>query len=593
MSPSEPVPLEVGSKLGPYRLMRLLGEGGMGMVFVAQHTILGHEVALKCMRPEYARRQPKARERFFREAKLAFSLRDTNRDRIVKVTHVDEVGDVPYLIMELLKGKSLHDYLIDHHIPDLSFTLKLAQHVGEGLSIAHRAGLIHRDIKPHNLWIEELPAGDWRCKILDFGLARAMEVDDGLTTTGAAVGTPAFTSPEQWSGRDVDHRTDLFSLGVVLFRLVAGECPFQAENAREFMFRICFDPPKQLLQLKPSTSPPLTALIHRLLEKDKEKRPLTAQALLDELNGIFRAPGTDIQLIPHVEAERKRGEWFEQPLDCTGPNGADEATVQRVQRNWSEALGLPVAMSVDLGEDVKMEFVLIPPGKFWMGSPDSEEMRDSNEGPLHVVTLTKPFYLGKYQVTQQEYLQLIGTNPSHFAKVARWRRHPVETVNWHAAAKFCELLTPRLMLCGLSRATLPTEAQWEYACRAGTRTPFHFGGVLNGDKANCDGRYPYGTTKKGKYLKMTCPVGVYTGNAFGLFDLHGNVWEWLLDAWEEKAYQAEGRIDPFVSNPDARHCLRGGSWRIKPWLCRSAGRYGFDASYDFYLYGFRVLLPLD
>jgi serine/threonine protein kinase len=418
------IALEVGSKLGPYRLMRLLGEGGMGMVFVAQHTILGHEVALKCMRPEYAQRQPKARERFFREAKLAFSLRETNRDRIVKVTHVDDVGGVPYLIMELLKGKSLHDYLTDHHVPDLSFTLKLALHVGEGLDIAHRAGLIHQDIKPHNLWIEEFPGGDWRCKILDFGLARAVDVDDGITTTGFIQGTYRFMSPEQWNGKGVDHQSDPFSLGVVRYRLMSGEYPFQGTTQHELLFQICGEEPKPLQELCADLSPQLALLIDRLLAKKKVDRYETVQKFIEELGTIVATPKTDVhvapvQIIPRVEEERERVERLKQPLGCTGPNGADAATVKRLQTNWAEALGLPVETSVDLGDGVKMDFVPTPPGRFWMGSteadidlvmklfPDSKREWFIDEMPQHLVTITKPFYLGRSAVTRGQFARFV------------------------------------------------------------------------------------------------------------------------------------------------------------------------------------------
>jgi formylglycine-generating enzyme required for sulfatase activity len=228
-----------------------------------------------------------------------------------------------------------------------------------------------------------------------------------------------------------------------------------------------------------------------------------------------------------------------QPLDCTSPEGADEKAVKAAQAAWAKHLDRNVEEELDLGGGVKMILVLIPPGKYNMGSPMKEKFRRDEEA-LHAVQITRPFYLGKYEVTQKQYTTLIGKNPSQFASTGANAEYkakvkgldtssfPVEHVSWNNAVEFAGKLK-KLAGDRWASAGLPTEAEWEYACRAGTVTPFHFGAKLNGQEANTHGDRPYGTDVKGPRLGRTTKVGSYPPNAFGLFDMHGNVPEWCLD----------------------------------------------------------------
>ena len=227
-------------------------------------------------------------------------------------------------------------------------------------------------------------------------------------------------------------------------------------------------------------------------------------------------------------------------------------------------------------------FCWIPAGEFDMGSRESEEGRRDDER-LHHVTLTRGFWLLETPTTQALYREVMGTNPSYF----RGDDLPVEEVSWFDAIDFCGTLTRRLPE-GLM-ATLPTEAQWEYACRAGTTTPFWFGDSLNGDKANCNGYHPYGTEVEGPCLDQTSPVKNYAPNPWGLYDVHGNVCEWLLDGCDD--YSAESEVDPFGA-PVGFLAIRGGSWYDDPIMLRSACRDGGEPDSDVHCdtIGFRVLL---
>jgi formylglycine-generating enzyme required for sulfatase activity/serine/threonine protein kinase len=298
------------------------------------------------------------------------------------------------------------------------------------------------------------------------------------------------------------------------------------------------------------------------------------------------------------------------------------------------------ALTLDLGGGVKLELVYVKEGEFQMGSTKEEidtilrEDKDAKrewydpEQPRHRVEITKPFWLGKYAVTQEQYTRLTGKpNPSWFCATGSGKskvqgmdtsRFPVENVSWDEATAFCDELNrkhldqlPEVLRQAGYTFRLPTEAQWEYACRAGTETPFHFGKELNGTQANCDGNHPYGTPVQGPFLGRTCPVGSepYQPNAFGLYDMHANVWQWCADYYDPKYYGNSPLKDPFNSpkgEPESpkgpfngqkaeakRHVVRGGSSFNRARYCRAAYRRWYAPGDRISLVGFRVALRLD
>ena len=233
---------------------------------------------------------------------------------------------------------------------------------------------------------------------------------------------------------------------------------------------------------------------------------------------------------------------------------------------------------------IGIEFANIPAGKFLMGSPETEKERIQDE-TQHEVTLTQGFRMGVHEVTQAQYELVMGQNPSHFKGATL----PVEEVSYKDALAFCQKLSdlPAEKVAG-RKYRLPTEAEWEYACRAGTSTPFHFGNELNGTQANCNGYSCYGTSQKGPFLGKTSPVGSYPANAWGLYDMHGNVWEWCADRYGN---YPEGPVtDPSGSKGGSYCVYRGGSWICVAADCRSANRPGSDPSDRNCGYGFRLAL---
>jgi formylglycine-generating enzyme required for sulfatase activity len=232
--------------------------------------------------------------------------------------------------------------------------------------------------------------------------------------------------------------------------------------------------------------------------------------------------------------------------------------------------------------------VAIPPGQFKMGSPDGQGRDD--ERPQHLVTVSA-FFMGKYPITQAQWKAVaslpkierdLSLNPSNFSGNNR----PVEKVSWYDAVEFCQRL---------SKATgrdyrLPSEAQWEYACRGGTTTPFYFGETITPDLANYDGNYIYAQGPKGIYRQETTPVGKFPPNAFGLYDMHGNVREWCADAWHNNYKDAPTDGSVWIENgDDNRSLLRGGSWCGDPSYCRSAYRSVNYRRGSYGSLGFRVV----
>lgn len=238
-------------------------------------------------------------------------------------------------------------------------------------------------------------------------------------------------------------------------------------------------------------------------------------------------------------------------------------------------------IEVPISKDIAMAMCFIPDGTFTMGSPASEAWRNSDENPV-ITTIKKPFWMAKYECTQEQWKAVMGTNPSEIPGVDR----PVESVRWDEAKAFVKKLNAMENLPEGWVWELPTEAQWEYACRAGTNTPFSFGNALNGTRANCNGLNAYGTSEAGPSLGQHTSVGSYPPNQWGLHDMHGNVWEWCLDYYAE---QLPGGDDPVVVTKSEWRVDRGGSFVNSGEYCRSACRGVVDESAS-NLIGFRLVL---
>jgi Leucine-rich repeat (LRR) protein len=274
-------PLEPGDlgRLGKYRIVQQLGRGGMGVVYLAFDTLLNRNVALKIMHPQFAAERS-AKERFLREARATAQI---THDNVVTIYEADEREGVSFIAMQFLEGCSLNGYLHKNGTPTIQQTLRLAREAASGLAAAHKIGLVHRDIKPANLWME---APNGRVKVLDFGLAKPMDAEKEVTKSGEVVGTPAYMSLEQGRGQKVDHRTDLFSLGAVMYRLCTGKLPFDGPTTMAVLIALGNDEPTPVRELNPRVPEPLAGLIHQLLSKKPEERPATADEVVKRIRAI-------------------------------------------------------------------------------------------------------------------------------------------------------------------------------------------------------------------------------------------------------------------------------------------------------------------
>ncbi|CAN2050608.1 formylglycine-generating enzyme [Candidatus Magnetomoraceae bacterium gMMP-1] len=235
-----------------------------------------------------------------------------------------------------------------------------------------------------------------------------------------------------------------------------------------------------------------------------------------------------------------------------------------------------------------MDFVWIPKGCFKMGSPESEKGRGSDEGPVYEVCLDG-FWMGKYEVTNAQYRKFKSNHnsKSYEGHSLNENNQPVVYVSWNDIQEFIKWLNGKNS--NGDKFRLPTEAEWEYACRAGTTTPFYFGETISTDQANYDGNYIYGNGKKGIYRKKTTPVGSFSENAFGLFDMHGNIWEWCQDIYSSGAYNKHQRFNPIYANSGSNRVIRGGSWYFNPRGVRCANRHGYSPGDGNDYLGFRLV----
>jgi formylglycine-generating enzyme required for sulfatase activity len=268
---------------------------------------------------------------------------------------------------------------------------------------------------------------------------------------------------------------------------------------------------------------------------------------------------------------------------CIGPS-APPTRAQDADKVITNSLGMKLAR--------------IPAGKFLMGSPETEAERDPEE-VQHEVAITRPFYLGVTEVTQDQFQRATGNNPSFFqAKNGGGPDFPVDQVQWGSAVEFCNKLSalPEEKKAGRVYR-LPTEAEWEYACRAGTRTAFHGGDALSSAQANFNGNYPFGGAAKGPYLQRTAKVGSYPPNAWGLHDMYGNAWEWCADWYDKDYYKNSPKEDPKGPSKGVLptgfrnqffRVVRGGCWLDEARGCRAAYRFRLMPDERYRWVGFRV-----
>ncbi|MBF2052267.1 MAG: SUMF1/EgtB/PvdO family nonheme iron enzyme [Candidatus Sericytochromatia bacterium] len=559
------MPLQTTLQQDKYRITGYLGRGGFGLTYAAEQVLLQQQVAIKEFYPDdkcyrLGDRQQigsatlhqdsfaQDLQRFLREGQILAGL---NHPHIVRVLDLFKENGTAYLVMEYLPGQTLKGW---HEQQGGALAPAVVQQLGaqlvDALAALHTRGIYHLDLKPDNIVLKgQQPV------LIDFGSAKTRQA---RTQTRYSY-TEAYAAPELLMPQ-ASHKpgaaTDIYALAVVLYELLRGERP------PDVLHRALHAPHWQADGLPA----PWQTLLNSALQLQPEQRP---QDVARWWAGAFGTPESEVeQLRRELAAAQTR---LRNPSALTpAPASQSQAVPAQVK-----AATMPATFSNTLG----MAFVLIQPGSFMMGSPADEAERSGDE-VLHKVTLTRPFYAQTSPVTQAQWQAVMGTNPSRFKGDDR----PVERVSWED----CQAFIKKLNAQGLGTYRLPTEAEWEYACRAGTSTPFGIGNGkdLDSSQANFDGDYPYGKGEKEVYREETTPVKHFAPNAWGLYDMHGNVWEWCQD-WYGK-YPTHAVTDPEGPETGSDRVARGGSWYFGASYARSASRLNAAPDYRGYL-GFRLV----
>jgi len=535
---------------GRYRPIKILGEGGFGRTFQAlDEKRLNTPCLIKQFLPQQAGSiaLQKATELFKQESKR---LQELGKHPQIPdlLAFFPEDGRL-YLIQEFIDGQNLLQELQNKGTlkePEIKTILEKLLPV---LQFIHDNQVIHRDIKLENI----IKSKNGTLFLIDFGVSKET-TGSILTRVGTITGTPGFAPPEQFRGI-VYHSSDLYSLAVTCVRLLTGH--LQEINGVDKLFDT--NTMQWQWQKYVSVSQELKDVLETMLQDIPANRYQSATEVLAALSNTKARVRQ--QVSPHSSKQS-----IYSPINI--PKLPENTPLD--------------TLTEDLGKGVKLEMIAIPGGTFLMGSPENEVERFSDESPQHEVTVPG-FFIGKYQLTQLQYQTIMGTNPSYF----KGDNRPVEGVCWEDAVKFCQKLNHRT----LGNYRLPSEAEWEYACRAGTKTPFHFGDNVTTDLVNYNGNYPYPSAPKGKYREQTTDVGIFPPNAFGLYDMHGNVWEWCEDERHENYINAPTDGSSWQSRISlGQKVLRGGCWHDYARYCRSACRLKSPCCSRNYFYGFRVVL---
>ncbi len=544
---------------GKYIIEAILGTGGFGVTYRAREQPSGQSVAIKTLNSRIQQKSDfdKYQEKFLNEA---LCLAKCSHPHIVKVHKVFQHQGLWCLVMEYIAGENLGQYLEDRGVLSEEEGLRIVRQIGEALTAVHSQGFLHRDVKPLNILLRQ-DTGD--AVLIDFGLAR--EFTSGIAQTHTNQMTECFAPVEQYEKKaERGAYTDVYALAATLYVLLTAKLPVPARFRQEA--NIPLTPPKQH---NPRISDRVSEAILKGMALQPKDRPQTVREWLELLEPPLKK-GAQGGILPTFQFEivivNRRGEI--------------------TSRKRSQAQ----FFAENLGGGVILEMVAISGGTFLMGSPKTEEGRYDDESPQHTVRVA-PFFMAKYPVTQAQWKAVaafpkinidLNPEPSYFKGANR----PVENVSWDEAVEFCARLAKKTG----KTYRLPSEAEWEYACRAGTTTPFHFGETITTDLANYNGSVTYASEPKGIYRQKTTDVGSFPPNGFGLYDMHGNVWEWCADTWHEN-YQgapAGGSVWESGGNQDSR-VLRGGSWDLSAVYCRSAPRFGSSAGYRHGYLGFRVV----
>ncbi len=596
-----------GVKIRDYEIIRLIGSGGMGEVWLARETMLDRLVAVKLLSVRLTRDHAFA-ARFQNEARIQARL---SHPRIVGLLAFFEEKAEYYMVQEYVPGITLKE-LIERTgpIPEQR-ALRIFRQLVEALAYAHGKGIIHRDVKPANIMVDT-QNGD-AVKVMDFGIARLLE-EEHLTRPGLVMGSASYMSPEQVQTPDkLDQRTDIYSAGVVLYEMLSGGLPFDpsSESLYSIQHRIISEELPDPRAVYPYISEATVFMLRRLTQKNREFRLARISHALnlaesDVQSGFGQVAPSGFSSAPAIaelsgeDSPQRAKTWLDfwyiyliligvigfllyryaaTPIPKAEPPRAAAGVVA------DSVAGVEAVTPVEKYMPSGPDFIFVAGGTFHMGANGV----NANEGPVHQVRIS-PFYICRHEVTQSEWSSVLGQNPAYNSGPD----HPVERISWEDAVNYCNNRSIRegLQPCyrgymddlycdfGANGYRLPTEAEWEFAARGGTRGQgFAFSGSNSLDDVAW---YSYNSGQKSHR------VGSLDPNELGLYDMSGNVWEWCWD-WYDPGYYSWGSYsDPRGPDYGTQRTLRGGSWNYDSSLNRVAFRNMDVSTIKYYNLGLRV-----
>jgi serine/threonine protein kinase len=559
--------------LGRYQIREELGRGGMGVVYRAYDPTLDREVAIKSVRLEGVDEAQRAalEERLSREAKAAAKLQHPN---IVAVYDFFRIEDRAYIVMEYIKGSML-DAMISAGNPPTDRIMRVLRQAANALDTAHKMGIVHRDIKPGNILVDE----SGTVKITDFGIARmtldgaTQTITTGMSTTAGTIG---YMAPEQIRGEAVDGRADQFSLGIVAFQLFSGRMPFQADTWIALSYKIIHDPVPKIEGLAEGKQ----WAIEKALAKSPEDRFANCNEFVDALAMILAPPQAATAAASAAspttkKVKGKRKWWVYAAIGVAIVGGLDMCDDDKQQRRRSRNKDreqsaveytpappdAPASPDEKKAEAAALDFVPIPAGTFQMGSDTDED----NQKPRHQVTISQSFEMAATETTERQWNHVMGKKGG--------KDEPKVDVSWNTVQEFIARLNKR---DDGYIYRLPTEAEWEYAARGGAK-PERPANV--GDLA----WYSDNSDDEAKPVRGKLP------NAFGLYDMLGNVWEWTADWYEEGYYAKAPKKDPQGAKGGRIKIYRGGAYNTQGMTLSAAWRFGDEPDKGFDNVGFRVV----
>ena len=617
-----------GSELmiqGRYRVIIELGRGGFGVTYQINEIRKNEAKVLKVL----INNQPKAIELFKQEVAVLSQLNHPGIPKVESDAYFvyfpqESRNPIHCFVMEKIEGIDLEKYMQNRNLLPIDQTLAihLLKDLVTILEQVHNQNFFHRDIKPSNIMLR---AKNAQLVLIDFGTVRQV-TETVVNQQGkvTAIVSAGFTPPEQINNNAVP-QSDFFALGRTFVYLLTARKPLDpaiydsdnetlnwrshapqispilADLLDDMMQRLYKDRPQNIKQISQRLAAIEKALQQPLLKPQPQKTKFPRRIFIKAgfIIGTFTIAVVGKNIFKNQDHKTTTPKTTTSinsstPEPTTSPNPTPENTTSlsnlktfKFEVVTTDAKGnitnrrnaTAKYFTEDLGNGVFLEMVKIPGGKFLMGSPENEAKRSDNESPQHQVTVPS-FCIGKYQVTQEQYQAIMGTNPAYF----KGNKRPVERVSWNDAVTFCQKLSQRTK----KNYRLPSEAEWEYACRAGTTTPFYFGESITPVLVNYNGNYVYASAPKGQYREQTTDVGNFPPNAFGLYDMHGNVWEWCQDDWHDNYTNAPEDGIAWINQSGDIKVMRGGSWFNSTGDCRSANRGGIERVYGEDLLGFRL-----